>query len=163
MSESLVLAIKSLAISHAMTDLPWLWPLCEMLHFVGLALVIGAAGVIDLRLLGFMRRMPVAAAMQMRVWAGLGVAINVITGALFVAGAPEQYLTNPAWWAKVAFLLAAITNIVVFETRYGDRLLTLPAEADTPRAFKVAGVVSITAWFGVLYFGRMLPFLGTAF
>ena len=163
MSESLVLWLKSLAISHAMTDLPWLWPLCETLHFVGLALLVGAAGMFDLRLLGFMRRMPVAAAMQMRMWAGLGVAINVITGSLFLVGAPEQYLENRAWWAKCAFLLVAFANVVVFETRYGARLVTLPADADTPRGFKVAGAVSITSWFAVLYFGRMLPFIGTAF
>ena len=163
MSESLVMWARSLAISQAMTDVPWLWPLCETLHFVGLALLIGAAGVFDLRLLGFMRRLPVAAAMQMRTWAGLGVGINLITGTLFLVAAPEQYINNPAWWAKAAFLFVAFTNVVVFETRYGARLLTLPADADTPRAFKVAGALSITSWFAVLYFGRMLPFLGTAF
>ena len=64
MCESIVLWLKSTAISHAMVDQPWLWPLCETLHFVGLALLIGAAGVFDLRLLGFMRRLPVAAAMR---------------------------------------------------------------------------------------------------
>lgn len=163
MTESLVVWLKSLAISHAMNELPWLWPLCETLHFVGLALVIGAAGVFDLRLLGFMRQLPVAAAMQMRIWAGFGVVINLITGTLFLVAAPEQYLDNRAWWAKVAFLLVAITNVVVFESRYGARLRTLPADTDTPRGCKVAGAVSITSWVAVLYFGRMLPFIGTAF
>jgi hypothetical protein len=36
----------------------WLWPLSETLHFIGLALLIGATGFFDLRLLGFMKRLP---------------------------------------------------------------------------------------------------------
>jgi hypothetical protein len=34
---------------------------------------------------------------------------------------------------------------------------------NTPRAFKIIGTVSIVSWFMVLYWGRMLPFTGTAF
>ena len=33
--------LKGTAISHAMVTLTWLWPLCETLHFVGLALLMG--------------------------------------------------------------------------------------------------------------------------
>jgi hypothetical protein len=163
MSHSIVVFLKGTAISHAMVQLPWLWPLCETLHFIGLALLIGAAGFFDLRLMGLMRRVPVSAAMNMRPWAGLAVVINVVTGTLFFIGAPDQYIDNPAWWAKVTFLVVAITNIVVFETRYGKQLLSLPPDVDTPVGFKVAGMVSIASWFLVLYFGRMLPFIGTAF
>ena len=36
----------------AILNYPWVWPLCETLHFVGLALVIGVAGFFDLRLMG---------------------------------------------------------------------------------------------------------------
>jgi uncharacterized protein DUF6644 len=163
MAHSIVVFLKSTAISQMMVHQPWLWPLCETLHFIGLALLIGTAGVFDLRLIGFMRRLPVAAAMRMRPWAGLAVLINLVTGTLFFVGAPDQYIDNPAWWAKVAFLVVAITNIAVFETRYGKQLLAMPPDIDTPVSFKVAGMVSIASWFLVLYFGRMLPFIGTAF
>ena len=57
----------------------------------------------------------------------------------------------------------AIANVLVFETRFGKRMLILTAEQDTPASFKVAGAVSIASWAAVLYFGRMLPFLGNAF
>jgi hypothetical protein len=142
---------------------PVLWPICEMLHFVGLALLIGAAGLVDLRLMGFMKSVPVSAMMQLRKWAALGLLINVVTGTLFFIGAPQQYINNRAWYAKLAFLLVAMINVVVFETRQGRRMLTLAAGENTPVSFKVAGVVSIGSWFLVLYFGRMLPFIGNAF
>ena len=163
MTRAIVVYLKSTAISHAMSMSPVLWPICETLHFIGLALLIGAAGLIDLRLMGFFKSVPVGAMMQLRKWAALGLLINVVTGTLFFVGAPDQYIHNPAWYAKLTFLLVAMINVAVFETRQGKRMLTLAANENTPVSFKVAGAVSIGSWFLVLYFGRMLPFLGNAF
>jgi len=101
--------------------------------------------------------------MQVRKWAALGIAINVVTGVLFFVGAPDQYIGNPAWYGKLLFLLVAIVNVVIFETTQGERMLRLPAGEKTPVSFKLAGAVSMASWFLVLYFGRMLPFLGNAF
>jgi hypothetical protein len=163
MTESLVAWLKSTDLSHAMVQLTWLWPLCETLHFVGLALLIGAAGLLDLRLMGLMKGVPVSAAMQMRPWAALAVGINLVTGLMFFVGAPDQYVSNPAWWWKVLFLVIAIANVVFFETRQGRRMLVMSGEADTPLSFKIAGAVSMISWLAVMYFGRMLPFIGEAF
>jgi hypothetical protein len=163
MSDALVVWLKSSAVSHAMITQPWLWPICETLHFVGVALLIGTAGLFDLRLMGFLRSIPMPAAMRMRPWAAAAIVLNGVTGALFFIGAPDQYIDNPAWWGKVAFLGVATLNILVFETTQGRRMLTLAADGPVPVGFKVAGAVSITSWFAVLYFGRMLPFIGTAF
>ena len=163
MSDQIVVWLKATALSKMVIGYTWVWPLCETLHFVGLALLLGAAGFFDLRLMGLLRRVSVAAAMQMRVWAAVGVLINLVTGTLFFVGAPDQYITNPSWWAKVACLLVATINVAVFETRYGKELLTLAPDADTPAAYKLAGAVSLMSWLGVLVFGRMLPFIGNAF
>ena len=163
MSEAIVNWLQSTALARLVLETPWIWPACETLHFVGLALVIGIAGLFDLRLMGFMTRVPVAAIMQMRPWAAVGVGINVVTGVIFFVATPEQYMWNAAWWAKVLFLAIAITNIAFFETRHGRELLTMAPGTRTPVSFKVAGVVSIVSWLAVLYFGRMLPFLGNAF
>ena len=145
-----------------MTTSPVAWPLCETLHFIGLPLLIGAAGLIDLRLMGLTRSVPIGAVVQMRKWAAVGVAITVVTGALFFIGAPDQYIHNPAWKAKLLFLAVAMVNVAIFETTQGKRMLELSADADT-RSSKVAGAVSMASWFLVLYFGRMLPFIGDAF
>jgi len=163
MSNAIVVWLKSTAVSHAMSMSPVLWPICEMLHFIGLALLIGAAGLIDLRLMGFLKSVPLTAMMQLRKWAALGLLINIVTGTLFFVGAPEQYIDNSAWYAKLVFLAVAMLNVAVFETRHGRRMLTLTANEQTPASFKVAGAVSIGSWFLVLYFGRMLPFIGNAF
>ena len=163
MNEAIVVFLKSTWISHAMTTSQWAWPIGETFHFIGLALLIGGAGLIDLRLMGVLKSVPVSAVMQMRKWAAIGIAINVVTGVLFLIGAPDQYINNPAWYGKLLFLLVAIVNVVIFETTQGERMLRLPAGEKTPPSFKLAGAVSMASWFLVLYFGRMLPFLGNAF
>jgi len=163
MSHGIVTTLKATSVSHFMIGSTWAWPLCETLHFIGLALLIGAAGLMDLRLMGMMRGVPIRAVMQMRKWAALGVGINVVTGTLFFIGAPDQYIHNPAWKAKLLFLAVAMVNVAIFETTQGKRMLALSADADTPRSFKIAGAVSMASWFLVLYFGRMLPFIGDAF
>lgn len=140
-------------------EVGWLWPLCESLHFIGLILLIGAAGFFDLRLMGFMKGVSLRSAKKFIPWAMLGFAVNLITGLIFFISQPQQYATNLSMWFKVLFLLIAGINAMLFETSFSDRVLSLPADADTPLSAKVIGVVSLVSWFAVLYFGRMLPYI----
>ena len=64
--------LQNTAVSlYLQSHLGWLWPLCETLHFIGLALLVGATGFFDLRLLGFMKRVPIPVA---RSFLPLGIA-----------------------------------------------------------------------------------------
>lgn len=137
----------------------WLWPVCESLHFIGLSLLIGGAGFFDLRLMGFMRGVPLRSAKRFIPWAMAGFAVNLVTGLIFFISQPQQYATNLAMWFKVLFLLVAGLNAMLFETSYSNRLLALPDNADMPMSARVIGFVSLFSWFAVLYFGRMLPYL----
>lgn len=147
----------SLALQH---QVAWLWPACETAHFAGLALLLGVAGMFDLRLMGFMRQVPISVVKGFMPWAIAGFTLNLLTGILFIVSEPAQYFGNPTWWLKVTFLVIAGLNALVFETGFGKRAEALPVGVDTPPALKVVAAVSLLAWFGVLWAGRMLPFLG---
>ena len=137
---------------------PWLWPLCETLHFIGLAMLVGIAGFIDIRLMGFLRSVPLNAVKAFRNWAVGAFLLNLTTGLIFFTGSVNQYVVNPYWWAKVIFLLVAVSNALAFELVIGRR----PAapNGDTPLSFKVVGALSLIAWIGVIVCGRLLPFVG---
>ncbi len=141
----------------------WLWPLCESLHFMGLSLLIGITGFLDLRLMGFFRRVPVAAARDLMPFALIGFGLNVATGLVFLIGLPEQYFANRVWWFKVGFLVLAGLNAGFYETRLSATVLALEPSGELPRAAKLVGFVSLVSWFAVLYCGRMLAFIGDAF
>jgi hypothetical protein len=161
--ESLAAYLRTTALSHWVVDTPWAWPICEMLHFMGLALLIGIIGPLDLRLMGFMKSVPISALKSLVPWAVAGFVINLVTGVMFLTATPEQYLRNLSWWFKVLFLVIAGVNVLLFETTQRSRMLAMGPGEDTPAAFKVIGGVSLASWFMVLYWGRMLPFLGDAF
>ena len=153
--------LDATSVSHTMRNITWLWPMCESLHFMGLCLLLGGAGFLDLRLMGFMRAIPVTTARAFMPWAIAGFAVNLVTGTLFFVMAPGMYAFSPAWWTKVAFILIAGLNAMIFETTQGARALALrPGEA-TPLTFKLIGGVSLLSWLVVLYVGRMLPYIGT--
>ncbi len=140
-------------------EVAWLWPLCESLHFMGLCLLIGAAGLLDLRLLGFMKTVPVWSIKRFIHWAMVGFAVNLVTGLVFLISQPQQYVTNPSMWFKALFLVVAGVNALVFETTFSRRVAVLGAGEDTPASVKAIALVSLVSWFAVLYFGRMIPYL----
>jgi hypothetical protein len=108
--------LEATRVSTTMRNMTWLWPACESIHFIGLALLIGGAGYFDLRLLGFMRRVPMAAAKAFMPWAITGFAMNFVTGTAFFVMAPHMYVPSAAWWAKVFFIVVAGLNAMFFET-----------------------------------------------
>ena len=91
----------------------WLWPTSEALHFAGLALLLGVAGTFDLRLMGFMKKVPIRAIQQLMPWAIVGFLVNLATGIVFVVSEPAQYFSNPTGWWKVAFLALSGLNAAV--------------------------------------------------
>ena len=163
MLDTLVTWLQGTSLSQAIVFNTWIWPACETLHFIGLTLLMGAIGIFDLRLLGFFRQMSVDAARDLMPFAIAGFAVNLFTGVVFLIGHPEQYVHNAAWWLKVGSLTLAGLNAIIFETSIGARVVSVGAGEDTPAVAKAIGGVSILAWFGVLYFGRMLPFIGNAY
>ena len=161
--DSFVLWLRATPASEWINSSTWIWPLCESLHFMGLSLLVGITGFFDLRLMGFFRRVSVAAARDLMPFALIGFAINVVTGLVFLTGLPEQYARNPVWWYKVGFLMLAGLNALFYETRLSATVLALGPGSDTPTAVKLIGLVSLVSWFAVLYCGRMLAFIGDAF
>src|SRR5690242_16725013 len=70
---------------------PWIWPLCETLHFIGLCLLFGIIGCLDLRMLGVGKGLPLQPLQRLVPIAVAGFCLNLVTGALFFVGAPFQY------------------------------------------------------------------------
>lgn len=155
--------IRATDVSVWVRTAPWTWPALETVHFVGMCLMIGVVGVLDARLLGYLRGIEVSTLRRLLPWGLFGFGLNAVSGVLFVLGAPDQYARNPAFYAKLVFLAIAGLNALYFETRTGRLALSTSRLEAPPVAFRVAGAVSIVSWIMVLYWGRMLPFIGNAF
>jgi hypothetical protein len=139
----------------------WVWPTCETLHFIGLSLLFGVATLVDLRMLGLMKGLPFPALHRILPWGILGFGINLITGMLFFIGAPGQYTQNPVFHWKLALMLLAGLNVLYFTIF--DQAWEVGSGDDAPGFAKFVAASALVLVLGVLYCGRMLPFLGNAF
>jgi hypothetical protein len=148
--------IKDFVLQH-----PFVWPACETLHFLGMSLMFGVLMIVNLRLLGFLRGMSFASVHRLLPFGLIGFGINFITGMFFFVAASEQYTQNVAFHYKVVLLMLAGVNYLVL-TVY-DEAWALPASADAPLSGKLLGGSALVLAVGVMYFGRMLPFIGNAF
>lgn len=143
---------------HTLMNSAWGWPTAESLHFLGLSLLVGAVGLFDLRMLGMARGIPVAALHRLVPWGVGGYLLNVGTGFLFVASAPDQYLFNPAFQVKLGLMAVAGLNVLFFYRFVFARAREVVEGGSAPRSAKIAALVSLTCWTGVIVCGRLITY-----
>ena len=139
----------------------WMWPTLETLHFVGLCMLFTVVLIVNLRLLGLLKIVPVPAVYQMLPIGMLGFAVNLVTGMLFFIGIPSQYNGNPVFYWKVVFILLGGLNVMYF--MLVDYAWRTESGRDVSAGPKIAAASAIVIWVCVLYCGHMLPFIGNAF
>jgi hypothetical protein len=154
----LVTTIEGTTTIAELMQRPWVWPIAESLHFLGLCLLVGAIGTFDLRLLGVGRRVPIAAVHRLIPWGLTGFAINIATGTLFVMTEPDQYIYNPAFHLKLLFRAIAGLNASMFYATSYRRAFGVAATLDAPRRAKLIAAVSLCAWMVVITCGRLITF-----
>ena len=149
-------SVKSLVL-----DTTSVWPAAETIHFIGLALSFGIVLVLNLRILGAMKSIAFADLHRLLPWGLMGFGINLVSGMLFFIAIPEQYDTNVAFQWKMMMLTLMGVNLLYF-TSAEDPWAT-GAGVDAPISAKVFAASAIFLWSGVVFFGRMLPYIGGAF
>lgn len=151
----------STAVGAFVLAYPWVWPASETLHFIGLSLLFGIVLIVNLRMLGVMKSVEFPALHRLLPWGMLGFAVNLITGMMFFIGTPGQYTENIAFYWKMILMLIAGVNIL-YLTVFEEAWALGPGD-DAPVRAKVISASAIFLWVGVIYCGRMLPFLGNSF
>jgi uncharacterized membrane protein len=136
-----------------------MWPVLETLHFFGLTLLFGTLGFLDLRLLGFFKRLPMAAALRFVPWAIAGFVLNIITGFLFFIGMPPFYVFNVDFHLKMLGVIPAGANIMLlFFTDAFRGCDGLGPDEEAPSFVKFFAVTSILLVVVLIVLGRYMPF-----
>ena len=143
----------------------WVWPVCEMTHYVGMSLIIGVIGILDLRIMGLFKSIPIAALRPLIPWAVVGFIGNLLTGIIFVTGTNSGatfYVDNLSFQLKMLFVLLALANLLIFRFTGLERAVyATPAGASAPPAARAISVFSLVAWVLIIFFGRMLMYNDT--
>ena len=132
----------------------WAFPVCEVLHIIGFATLIGTITMVDLRLLGMGIKKSSAADLLKDTgpWTLGGLALVLISGPLIFSSDPNLYLHNASFRFKITMLvLAIIYNYTI------HRWVALKQSSSGVAA--LAGVISLVLWISVVFGGIFIAFV----
>ena len=133
--------------SHA-----YAYPALEVVHIVGIALLLGNLIALELRVCGFASALPVQGLARLSLGlAGTGFSLAALSGSLMFASQPEELLANRAFTLKMLLLALAACNAAWFHGRNSM------AKLDT--LAKVQMLLSTLIWLAVIACGRWIAYL----
>jgi hypothetical protein len=131
---------------------PLVYPILEIGHIVGIALVFGTLWVVDLRILGRMSMFDAnQLARQLIPWTLLGFLLAGITGFTMFVTRIGDLIANPAFVLKICLLFAAGTNAAVLHARG-----SINTQSGLTR---LQAALSILIWLAVITCGRWIAYI----
>ena len=130
---------------------PIAYPVLEVLHIVGIALLLGNLVLLELRVWGLGAELPVQPLARLALGLSLlGFALVGVSGLLMFAGQPAEMLANRIFVIKMGLVMLAGLNAAWFHARGSLQLLDREARVQT--------VVSTGLWLAVIICGRWIAY-----
>jgi len=152
--EGLLAALEGLPPIEALRFSRWSYAAVNTGHVLGIALLVGGAMPLSLRLLGFWPDVARAGLVRiLAATAGTGLALAVLTGGMLFAVRAVDYAGNPLLPVKIALAVIGAGSAIQTHWRYGWSLESAP-----PAVLRRAGAISLVAWLGALVLGRLIAY-----
>ena len=152
--------LETTGLAAAMREWLWLYPIVEIVHIVGFVVLVGAAVMFDLRLLGMSRKLPASLMARHHLpWARAALVLVVPSGVLMFIAHATEFADNPAFRVKLILLVAAGLNALFFHRGAFRSVTGWETESPVPVTARAAAVASLVLWIGVIAAGRLLAYL----
>lgn len=151
-------ALEASLLGVAMRESAFLYPLANLLHLLGLVLLVGAMLLLDLRLLGVGRRAIAAdaAARLLTPLAIAGVVLQIVTGLCLFAADAGPLVGSGAFVAKLILIAVGLGNALLFRLAWQRRLADWDARPPAPGLAQAA--ISVAVWLAVGTLGRLIAY-----
>jgi hypothetical protein len=150
--------LEGSAFSTWVREAPTIWAFSTILtlHTFGMGVLVGASGLLDLRLLGIGRTMPLGPleSLYRIMWAGFW--LNLVTGSMLFAADATSRGTQWLFFVKMLFVITGIVTMVLIRRQvYGARTepITVPASV------RGLAALSLVAWVAAITAGRLLAYV----
>jgi len=152
-------ALEASGLGLFMRQSLWAYPAANLVHLLGLVLLVGPILLFDLRMIGVGRGQisALAASRLLTPFAVLGAALAVMTGPLMFAADAKSLSTNTLLIVKLSLVALAIANAGVFRALWSGRLAAWDTQA--PAVARMQAAASIVLWLTVASLGRMIAYL----
>jgi hypothetical protein len=152
--------LQETRLSAFVRDTKWCFPAIELVHLFGIVTLLATMLAFDLRLMNlWLRRWPVSCLMRNLLpwtWAAFGIMVCTGTG-LFVSD-PLRFSDSSAFRIKLVLIALAGLNALLFQLTTARSIPAWDADVAPPRGARIAGLLSIILWFGVVAAGRWIAF-----
>jgi len=136
----------------------WGYPLLETIHSVGMAMLIGSLGLINLRVLGVKAELPLLATQQLLPLAWLGFTLNAISGSLLFSSDAVYFFESYTFRIKMVLILLGGLNAALLGQRvFRQAAASAPAPPPTASTKWIAAT-SLVFWFGAVCAGRLIAY-----
>ncbi len=151
--------LENTGVAVAVRESAWLYPAVETMHIIGFVMLVGAAAMFGLRLLGASRWLPVTeTARHLLKWSRASLLLVVPSGLLLFMSNATALSTNPAFRLKLVLLAAAGVNAYIFHRWPFKTVTAWNRDVPTPAAAKISAVVSLALWASVISCGRFIAY-----
>ena len=152
--------LEGTQLSIAFHESVWAYPIVESVHVLSLCLFLGITMFWDLRMVGVTFGSVPFTELEKRLlpWMRFGFAIMVLSGVGLVLNTPVRYYTNIFFRIKFVMLALAGLNAWVFTTGVYTKVVKWDRERLTPSQARLAGMVSLVLWAGIVVAGRMIAY-----
>ena len=152
--------LASTPVSNTIQDVSWIIPLTQTVHIACIAVLIGSAAMLDLRMFGIAGRSEGIATVAPRLlpWVWGPLSVFLLTGLILIVAEPSRELENPTFVTKMVLLAAAIAVMGLFHAalrRDPDPRDGSPAR---PGWAKFLAVVSLTLFVAIIFAGRLIAY-----
>jgi hypothetical protein len=136
------------------------FPKVECIHVIALATVVGTIFLVDTRLIGLTSTRLSFRHISSRLlpWTWAGFILAVITGLLLFSSNAVAYYENGAFRLKLLLMILAAVNMLYFELVTFRNVAAWETSAKPPFAARLAGLLSVVLWCGVIMTGRWIGF-----
>ena len=159
MSGALVWLEQSALGEVVRTSSLWTYPIVNLLHIFGIAALFGAVAVIDLRLLGVKRRIPLDAVADAAVPVSTaGFFIAITTGPALLAANASEYIGNPFLLIKFVAIGVGLLNVLLLKRSRAWKARREELQPDDRRQLAIFGGISLVAWIAAITAGRLIAY-----
>jgi hypothetical protein len=151
--------LENTGLAVTIRESAWLYPIVETAHIIGFVVVVGAAAMFDLRLLGASRSLPVTeTARHLLPWSRAGLLLVVPSGLLLFMSSATALSINPAFRLKLLLLAAAGANAYLFHRWPFKTVTAWNRDVPAPTGAKISAVVSLALWASIITCGRFIAY-----
>jgi hypothetical protein len=151
--------LESTGLAVSIRQSLWFYPSLEIAHVIGITVLVGAAFMFDLRLLGLSKNLSMKdLGVHLLSWSQRSLWLVLPSGILLFISNAQALGTDPVFWTKIGLILVGGLNAFIFHQFVLKSFAKRQEALSTPSTAKISACISLVVWIAVITCGQLLAY-----